>query len=126
MERRRETGADSSVPAFARTIIAMGLPALLVLTSPFALLGSTLANKIFFWTAGCSVFVVLVILAARWVDSKVQFVGAFVLLAGLAMLFMFVPPFEREYLSSLANGAYAGCLLGLIPAFGRIERLTER
>ena len=70
-------------------------------------------------------FVVLAILAARLLSSKVQFVGAFVLLTCSAMLFRFVPPFEWQYLGNLAHGAYAGCLLSILLVSGRTSRLPD-
>lgn len=123
MERRHETNIDSSVVAVARLAIVVGAPTLLMLTIPFVLTGSPLAIKAFFWLVGCSTLVILTTLSAHLVNNKAQFLGVFVLLAGLSMLFRFVPPFEWQYLDNLAQGAYAGCLLGLIPASSRIKHL---
>ncbi len=126
MGSRREAGVEHPLAAFSKLAVVAGLPVLLVLAAPFALAGVSFATEAFFFSAGCSVFVVLATLAARLLSSKVQFVGAFVLLACFAMLFRFVPPFEWQYLGNLAQGAYAGCLLSILLVSGRASQLPER
>ena len=117
----------SSIPwsRSANWPLLRGHPCYWFWAAPFALAGVSFAAKAFFFSTGCSVFVVLAILAARLLSSKVQFVGAFVLLACSAMLFRFVPPFEWQYLGNLAHGAYAGCLLSILLVSGRASRLPD-
>lgn len=125
MQSRRGTGPDHPVTVASRRVIIAGLPALVALTAPFALAGFSPAAGVFFWALGGAAWAALATLAARLAGSKVQFVGAFVVLAGLALLLMFVPPFEWRHLYGLGLGAHAGSLLGIILVSGRVNRLPD-